>query len=156
MRLNDYINLRFEPGLSITGRSIIYDEELYGDLSEEERTLNIHSTYASLPVLVKVAGKRRINIRPYFIGGGSLNFAFSSIQNGDGSDKESEFKSTKTELFWEAGGGIDWYLPMFKLSTEIRGAFGINDILGGSKSNDLTDPIDKLQSRAVFFVLKFE
>jgi len=40
---------------------------------------------------------------------------------------------------------------------EIRGSFGINDeIVEEPKTKPLTDPIDKLQTRAVFFVLKFE
>ena len=171
IRLNDYFNLRFEPGLDMVDRELIYDVEILNKypntgapeyLSDTLR--KIKSTYINLPLLLKFGGKRRHNIRPYLIGGMNVSIDLSSNESSskDNTNGENGFRMTTLNYSWQAGAGIDWYLLHFKFTTEIRGAFGINNELvkdgtpPGSKATPWTDPIDKLQSRAVFFVIKFE
>lgn len=171
IRLNDYFNFRFEPGLDISKRELVYDSELLENyphvpdpdyLADTIRKIN--STYVNLPFLLKFGGKRSHNIRPYVIGGVNLGLDLASNENSseDNSTGIEGFRMTTMNMSWQAGAGIDWYLPYFKFTTEIRGSFGINDELvkdgapPGSSVTPWTDPIDKLQTRAIFFVLKFE
>jgi opacity protein-like surface antigen len=175
LRLNDYFNLRFEPGLDISKRKLTYSDSIwnhkpyqqYGlphSLDDNDVIRNIKSTYINLPLLLKFGGKRRHNIRPYLIGGVSLGIDLKSNEHSssDNTNGKEGFRMTTFNYSWQAGAGIDWYLPYFKFTTEIRGSFGINDELiedgtpPGSKSTPWTDPIENLQSRAIFFVIKFE
>ena len=173
IKLNDYFNFRVEPGLDISKRELIYDREIldrYYDAGYPKKDgfndtiRKINSTYVNLPFLLKFGGKRRHNIRPYLIGGMNLGFDLASNEesSSDNSSGVEGFRMTTLNYSWQAGAGIDWYLPYFKFTTEIRGSFGINNELvkdgspPGSTVSPWTDPIDKLQTRAVFFVLKFE
>lgn len=168
IKLNDYFNFRVEPGLDIAKRELIYDKDImsnYDSSFDETDTIRkINSTYVNLPFLLKFGGKRRHNIRPYLIGGINLGFDLASQENSseDNTTGLEGFRMTTMNMSWQAGAGIDWYLPYFKFTTEIRGSFGFDNELvkdgapPGSKITPWTDPIDKLQTRAIFFVLKFE
>jgi len=172
LKLNDYFNFRFEPGLDISKRELVYDREIldkyynngYPNPGNNDSIRKINSTYVNLPFLLKFGGERRHNIRPYLIGGFNLGIDLSSNEksSSDNSSGEEGFRMTTLNYSWQVGAGIDWYLPYFKFTTEIRGSFGINDELikdgapPGASVTPWTDTIDKLQTRAVFLVLKFE
>jgi len=151
-KLNDYFNIRFEPGLDITGTRKLTDIS--------DNSIDINSVYMNLPILLKFGGKRRHNVRPYLISGFNLGIDFNP--NKDDTNKNNKFIMTKLNYSWQAGAGIDWYTQYGKVSTEIRGSFGINDEFTKngsppeSKTTTWANQIDKLQTRAVFFVLKLE
>lgn len=168
-KINDYLRLRFEPGLDYTTRVLSYRRKLLNEfyttsyrtrIPANDSIRKVHSTYVRLPILLKFGGVRKKNIKPYIIGGASLGIDLASNQNAidDNLVGIDGFRTKTLNLFWEAGGGIDWYLPYFKLSTEIRGSFGIfNEKVDDDIPNTpWTSTIDKLNTRAVFFVLKFE
>ena len=173
LKLSDYINLRLEPGLNYTSRKLIYDRNIldryYNDGYPQTPNFNdsireVHSTYVNIPLMLKVGGLRVKNIRPYLIGGVTLSMDLAS-QEGSKSDNTTGiegFRMKSSNFLWEAGAGIDWYLPYFKLSTEIRGAFSINNemIKDGNPPGEIDTPwtgaIEDLKSRAIFLVLKFE
>ena len=169
IRLNDYFNLRFEPGLDLAGRRLTYHKDVMAKYNKntydlEDTIRNIRSTYINLPLLLKFGGRRKHNIRPYLIGGVNLGIDLKSNENSstDNTNGVEGFRMTTLNYSWQAGAGIDWYLPHFKFTTELRGSFGINNELikdgtpPGNTITPWTDPIDNLQTRAVFFVLKFE
>ncbi len=172
-RLNDYFNFRIEPGLSYATREIIYDKKVLnnfydsgytGTKPDNDSIRVIQSTYVNIPLLLKFGGERRHNIKPYLIGGINLGIDLASHQNStdDNTSGVDGFRMNTINLFWEGGAGIDWYLPYFKFTTEIRGSFGIADELvkdgtpPGTNHTPWTGTLDKLQTRAIFFVLKFE
>ena len=169
-RINDYWNFRIEPGISIANRTLDYDKEILssypntGDLDYLNDTLrDIKSTFINIPFLIKF-GKRHNNLKPYLIGGVNLGLDLKSQENfpDDNTTGRDGFRTTTFNVFWEAGAGIDWYLPYFKLTTEVRGSFGIfNEMIGdgdppGSIDSPWTGSIEELNSRSIFFVLKFE
>jgi len=173
VRLNDYFNFRFEPGLDISKRELIYDREILDSYYTNgyppksgfnDSIRKINSTYVNLPFLLKFGGKRRHNIRPYLIGGMNIGIDLASNEksSSDNTSGEEGSRMTTFNYSWQAGAGIDWYLPYFKFTTEIRGSFGLNNELikdgspAGASVTPWTDPIDELQTRAVFFVIKFE
>lgn len=158
-KLNENVNLRFEPGLNYSHRTLIYEP---GIVASNDTIREINSTYIDLPFYAKIGGKRRKNIRPYAIGGLKLSFDLASKSNSSEDNNAGVFRMKPISFFWDAGAGIDWYLPYFKLSTEIRGSFSMfNEMLEdgnppGSETTPYTNSIDNLRSRAIFFVLKFE
>jgi hypothetical protein len=59
LRLQEYINLRFEPGLYYTQRNLYYS----GFTRQIDAEREIRSTYIDFPLLVKFSSKRTGNIR---------------------------------------------------------------------------------------------
>ena len=155
-RLNEYFNLRFEPGLNYATRKLIYDNEIIsnsGDSNGLERSIS--STYIDLTLLVKFGGKRSKNIKPYVIGGAKLSIDLNSKEDNSEDNTNGVFKMKTITASYDLGAGIDWYLPYFKFSTELRGSFGVmNEMV--EDQTIYTTSIEKLRTRAIFFVLKFE
>ena len=80
LRISEYLNLRFEPGLHTNKGSIKFNERS-GFSNESDTLRSVKSTYIHLPVLLKFSSKRIDNFRPYLIGGVSSSFNLSSNQN---------------------------------------------------------------------------
>ena len=77
LRINEFFNLRLEPGLYYSKRDLIYPEfsefEKDGDLRRE-----VKSTYIHLPLILKINVRRINNFRPFLLTGISTDFNLSS------------------------------------------------------------------------------
>ena len=153
LKLQKYINLRFEPGLYITKRDLYYPN--FTNSSDALREVN--STYIHFPLLLKFSSLRTGNIRPYAVGGisSTLNLASNSKLKDDNFQQLFRVKSWTTN--YELGFGIDIFSEYFIFSPSIRGVFGINDEL--IRDNDPNSPwtsnIASMKTRAVFINFSF-
>ena len=160
MRINDFFDLRLEPGLVMSNRTLSYSgtyfEGLIFDESDTER--EIRSTYIHIPVLVKISTKRINNIKPFILGGISTALNLSSNQDNPDDNSEGNFRLKKNNLFYELGIGIDIYLTWFKFTPSLRGIFSFNDEL--VKDFDSNSPwtrnISKMQTRGLFVNFTFQ
>ena len=156
LKINEHLNLRFEPGLHTNKGALKYNERSkFTQYSDTLRT--IKSTYIHLPLLLKFSSKRINNYRPYLIGGISTAFNLSSNENSPEDNKNDVFRLKTNTLYYELGFGIDFYLQYFKFSPSIRGLFSLKNEL--VPDNDLNSPwtghIDKLSTRGIFINLTF-
>ena len=156
LKINEHLNLRFEPGLHTNKGALKFNERSkFTQYSDTLRT--IKSTYIHLPLLLKFSSKRIDNFRPYLIGGISTSFNLSSNQNSPEDNKNNVFRLKTNTLYYELGFGIDFYLRYFKFSPSIRGLFSLKNEL--VPDNDINSPwtghIDKLNTRGVFINLTF-
>ena len=156
LKINEHLNLRFEPGLHTNKGALKFNERSkFTQYSDTLRT--IKSTYIHLPLLLKFSSKRIDNFRPYLIGGISTSFNLSSNQNSPEDNKNNVFRLKTNTLYYELGFGIDFYLQYFKFSPSIRGLFSLKNEL--VPDNDINSPwtghIDKLSTRAIFINLTF-
>lgn len=133
LRLNNYFSVRFTPGMYFGSMDLRMRDFNTG---AEERQ-NLKTTYVVLPLEVKYAAMRWRNARPYLTGG--IMPAF------DVGKKRSDFIQLKsTNIFATVGFGFDFYLPYFKLVSEVKFAFGLTDILQHERP-DLTDDPEKFK-----------
>ena len=156
LKINEHLNLRFEPGLHTNKGALKFNERSkFTQYSDTLRT--IKSTYIHLPLLLKFSSKRIDNFRPYLIGGISTSFNLSSNQNSPEDNKNNVFRLKTNTLYYELGFGIDFYLQYFKFSPSIRGLFSLKNEL--VPDNDINSPwtghIDKLSTRGIFINLTF-
>ncbi len=156
LKINEHLNLRFEPGLHTNKGALKYNERSkFTQYSDTLRT--IKSTYIHLPLLLKFSSKRINNYRPYLIGGVSTSFNLSSNEDSPEDNKNNVFRLKSNTLYYELGFGIDFYLQYFKFSPSIRGLFSLKNEL--VPDNDLNSPwtghIDKLSTRGIFINLTF-
>lgn len=128
-RISDYFDLRFEPGLVISNRNLIFDPINFGEIefNENRHMREIKSTYVHFPIILKISTKRINNFKPYILGGVSTAINLSSRENSVDDNSLGQFRSKKNVYFYELGFGIDLYLEWFKFSPSIRGIFAISD-----------------------------
>jgi len=160
LRLNDYFNLRFEPGLFITQRNLQYDESYFDGLDFNDASLlrEVRSTYVHFPLLLKVSTKRLNNFKPFLVGGLSTSINLSSNENNPDDNSAGEFRTKRNVLFYELGFGVDFYLEWFKFTPSIRGIFAITDeiVPDADPNSPWTGNINAMRTRGVFLNFTFQ
>lgn len=160
MRINDYFDLRFEPGLYITQRNLRYDPSYFDGVAFNSSDLlrEVKSTYIHLPLLLKISTKRINNFKPFVVGGFSTALNLSSNQENPDDNSVGEFRSRKSVLFYELGFGIDFYLYWFKFTPSIRGVFALNDEMIRDKdpNSPWTSNVASMKTRGVFVNFTFQ
>lgn len=154
MRVNNYINLRLEPGLYFSQRNLRFPN------FEEERDIlrEVKSTYIHVPLLLKFSTKRLNNIKPFIVAGISQSFNLSSNETNPEDNGEGQFRMTKGTNYFELGFGIDFYLFYFKFTPSIRGVFATSDelIRDDDPNSPWTSNISSLGSRGIFVNFTFQ
>lgn len=159
LRVNSFIDLRLEPGLLITTRELYYSNSYFdGTEKDSDLTREVKSTYVHIPILVKISTKRINNFKPFIIGGFSTAINLSSNEDNPNDNKNGQFRTKTSPLFYELGFGIDMYLYNFKFTPSIRGLFGINDELVRDEdpNSPWTSNIASMKTRGVFINFTFQ
>ena len=121
----EYWDIRFLPGVSFGQRKLNY---YYKSVQVYDDKQVVESSFLEFPLLLKYKGKRLNNARPYLVGG--LNFRHDLAgRKGYDDDKSVYLRLHRSDLYYEAGAGIDFYLPYFKLAVEIKMSNGLRDVL---------------------------
>ena len=154
-RINEYLDLRFEPGLVYNARTLFY-LDIPGD--ENDRIRELNSTYIHFPLLLKFSTKRLNNFKPFVVGGFSYSHNLSSNEKNPDDNSSGQFRMTNNTFYYEVGFGIDLYLPYFKFSPSIRGVFALSDeLVRDEDPNSLyTSNIEVMQSRGIFLNFSFQ
>lgn len=154
MRINEFLDLRLEPGLHYTARTIGFP----GFDEERDALREVKSTYINFPLLLKASTRRIGNWKPFIIGGGSMSLNLGSNETSLDDNSAGTFRMTKWVYNYELGFGIDFYLEYFKFSPSIRGVFALTDEL--VRDNDPNSPwtgnIDAMRTRGIFVNFTFE
>jgi len=154
MRINQFLDLRIEPGLHYTSRTMDFP----GFDEERDELREVKSTYINFPLLVKASAKRIGNWKPFLIGGPSVSLNLGSNEASLDDNSAGTFRMTKWVYNYELGFGIDFYLEYFKFSPSIRGVFALTDelIRDNDPNSPWTDNIDAMSTRGVFINFTFE
>ncbi|MGJ8548621.1 porin family protein [Winogradskyella wichelsiae] len=160
LRINDFMNLRLEPGVFFTSRNLIYDESYFQgtEFNDSDLLREVKSTYVHIPLLLKVSTKRINNFKPFIVGGFSTALNLSSNQDNPNDNSSGEFRMKKNTYFYEIGFGIDLYLEYFKFTPSIRGIFSMNDeiIRDVDPNSPWTGNVAKMETRGVFINFTFQ
>ena len=143
LRLSKHFNLRFLPGVSFGQRTITYykNNVLYDDSQKLE------SSFLEFPLSLKMRGERLNNVRPYIMTG--LNYRYDLAARKSYNDDNNAYISLKkSSFYYEVGPGIDFYLPYFKLSVELKMSNGIGNYIAGAPAHsEFRNAIDKIKSQ---------
>ncbi|WP_170829948.1 type IX secretion/gliding motility protein PorT/SprT [Williamwhitmania taraxaci] len=153
-RLNEYFSVRCLPGLSFGQRDLKY----YEPSGKLLTTMNLESSFIEVPILIKYKAKRSGDIRPYLIAGINPRFdvaAYKKLNNKEG----IYVRLNSSDVYYEFGAGLDFYLTYFKFSIEMKYSAGISNVL----SPDLVEggesyvkALDKIQSQLFVIAFHFE
>jgi hypothetical protein len=151
LRLGEYLDLRFLPGMSFGERKLVYNIPVVDNNSDNTEFYSIKSTFLDFPLLIKYKAKRMNNQRPYLIGGVAYRIDISKT----GQEDLVRLKPFSSSL--EAGMGWDMYLQFFRLSTELKFSFGMDNVLdAGPKDTQMqvySNAFSRLSSN--MFILSF-
>lgn len=155
LRLGEYLDLRFLPGMSFSERKLVYNIPVNDSSNPDIRDYySIKSTFLDFPLLLKYKAKRMNNQRPYLIGGLAYRIDISKT----GVEDLVRLKPFSSSI--EAGMGWDVYLQFFRLSTEFKFSFGLDNVLdSGPKSTQMqvyTSSLSRLSSNMFIFSFHFE
>jgi hypothetical protein len=124
LRPAKYMDIRFLPGVSFGQRNIRYykNNVIYNDQQRLE------SSFLEFPLLLKLKGDRLNNVRPYIVGGFNYRYDLAAKKDFD-DEKPVYLRIKKPDLYYELGAGLDFYLPYFKFSVELKMSTGMSDVL---------------------------
>lgn len=154
LRPANHMDLRFLPGVSFGQRNIRYykNQVLYNDQQRLE------SSFLEFPLLLKLKGDRMNNVRPYVVGG--LNYRYDLAAKKEFDEEKPIFiRIKKPDLYYEAGAGLDFYLPYFKFSVELKMSNGLGDVLVREYAPghpEFVNAIEKLKSQIWILSFHFE
>lgn len=153
LRLQEYVELRFEPGLYYASRTLTYQ----GFSSDVDALREVKATYIDFPLLVKFSSLRTGNVRPYLVGGVSATLNLSSNSKSKDDNSEQRFRVKPWTQNYQLGFGIDLYFEYFKFSPSIRGVFGFNDelIRDDDPNSPWTGNIESMKTRAILINFTF-
>lgn len=150
--INEHFNIRAIPTLYFGDKKFLFKEENSG----EELSTTLKNNYLSVPILVKFSAKRINNYRPYLLAG-----VYGNMEIGSKSDQI--LKLQKSDYGLQFGVGCSFYLPMFKLSPEIRFSLGLKDLIDKDRSDlvdktllKYTEALSSGKSRIITFTFNFE
>ncbi len=156
MRLNDYFDLRLEPMVAFTTRTLTYSGIAFANPSDAIR--EVKSTYVHIPLLLKISTKRLNNFKPFIVAGISTSLNLSSNEKNRDDNSVGEFRMKSNTNYYELGFGIDFYLFYFKFTPSIRGVFAMSDELVRDEDPNsvYTGSIDKMSTRGLFINFTFQ
>ena len=158
LKLQEYVSLRFEPGLYYTLRVLNYPSNYFQtEPTSSQKIREVNSTNIHFPLLLKFSSLRTGNVRPYLLSGVSATLNLSSNSKSKEDNLENRFRLKPWTTNYELGLGIDIFSEYFIFSPSIRGVFGINDELIRDKdpNSPWTGNIESLKTRAVFINFTF-
>lgn len=154
LRLTEYLDLRFLPGMSFGERKLVYNIPVNDVNAGITEFYSIKSTFLDFPLLIKYKSKRMNNQRPYMIGGIAYRIDISKT------GQEDLVRLKPFSSYVEAGIGWDSYLEFFRLSTELKFSFGMNNILDNgpkeTQSQVYSSAFSRLSSNVFTLSFHFE
>ena len=150
----NHFDIRFLPGVSFGQRNIRY----YKNKVFSNQQVKLESSFLEFPLLLKYKGDRLNNVRPYLVGG--LNYRYDLAGKKEFDDEKPVFIRVKrSDLYYEMGAGLDFYLTYFKLSIELKMSTGLGNVIVNEAypgQEQYRNAIDKMKSQIWVLAFHFE
>lgn len=146
IRLCEYLNLRFCPGMQFTSRTIQYKTEsgnkVEGTPGRTGDKVDVLAMPVYLPLYLKWSAAREGNFRPYVLAGGGVSFNVSR-------DREKPVLMNLMDYFCEVGFGVDLYFRWFKFCPEITYRIGFGNQLYPAEGRVELAPQDAFYTQSI-------
>jgi hypothetical protein len=152
LRIMEYACVRFTPEIAFGSRSIEYS---YMGIDTNVIEKKIESTWLNFPLLLKIRSKRLNNIAAYMIGGARYTLDLASQKDANNTPGQEIIKLYNHDFGFEAGAGIDFFLPYFKFGIELRTGLGVKNLLV-KDNTQYSNAVDVLRSKIFLVALTFE
>jgi hypothetical protein len=153
-RLSEHWEARFNPSLVFSNKSFLYHLTYPTVDQTPVFKKDIESIVISFPVQLKFVSDRINNFKVYMLGGLKYEIDLASTANSRRADNFIKLKPFDFGV--EYGLGFHFYFPAFILSPEIKFSNGLTDVHERNPSLNLSNVLDKLESRMITFSLNIE
>lgn len=154
LSITRYLKLRFVPSLGFADRQLAYSFIGHDTFTV---TKDIQSVFLNFPLDLKLISKRLNNFEAYVLAGGK--FARDLASQKDVNQQLAGAKATvrilPNDWYYEAGGGIEFYLPYFKFGLELKVSQGLRNLIIPDNSV-YTESINALKSKTYLLSFTFE
>jgi hypothetical protein len=157
LRINDFFHLRLLIDLSFGQRNLTYwlvNDTTVANPILSKHTMKLSSTYIEFPLLLKYKAMRLNNISPYLLAGMNPKIDLAAQKKIDDSEMP-KIRLNRFDIAYEVGSGIDFYLPYFRLSTELKYSVGLLNVVVHD-GTQYTDAIKRMNSRMWMISFHFE
>jgi hypothetical protein len=151
LKIGDYFDIRFLPTLSFAERNINYAPT---NIDRRPFAKRFESVFVEMPFHVRYKSDPYNDLRLFVLAG--VKYAFDVASDSRSRQAESLVKIAPNDFAFEIGSGIQFFLPYFIFSPEIKYSHGFNNILIFDKSLEESSIIDKVLSRTFTLSLHFE
>lgn len=150
------VRLRFIPTLSFQERVLKYYyppiEAGKKEFINEER---INSVSLDFPLMLQFRTLRYNNFAAYFLAGGQYSLDLQSQERATQSDVDPFVKLRKHDFQGQAGAGVEFFFPYFKMGFEVKFSHSFKNVMIQDNS-PVSLPIDKIYNRVWWFSIIFE
>ncbi len=154
LKLTQYLKLRFVPSLGFSDRRLAYS---FMGVDTFTVTKDIQSVFLNFPLDIKLISKRLNNFEAYVLGGGK--YAIDLVSQGGVNQQLAGAHATvrikRNDWYYEAGGGIEFYLPFFKFGIELKVSQGLRNLIINDNTV-YTNSIQALYSKTYLLSFTFE
>jgi hypothetical protein len=149
LRLTEYLDFRFSPGLMFGQRNLNYKYVKNGEF--RLHSMMIESTFLDFPLAIKYKAARINNFRPFIIGGASGRIDLAA-QRKINPEERPKIRLKPFNAYYEIGVGTDFFLEYFMFGIEFKTSWGIfNNVV--YDDSQFTQYYKRLNSK--MFVLSF-
>ncbi|HFC00609.1 MAG TPA: PorT family protein [Phaeodactylibacter sp.] len=150
LKIGDHFDIRFLPTLSFAERNINYSST---DLDRRFRR-RFESVFVEMPFHARYKSVPYRDMRLFVITG--VKYSFDVASDSRSRNADSLVKIAQSDFAFEIGAGIQFFLPYFIFSPEIKFSRGFNNILIFDDGLEESNVIDKVLSRGFTLSLHFE
>lgn len=158
-RLDTHFAFRIAPQMYFGNRHILFRNfsQLGPDNRPAEARQDMKTSYVMCSLDLIYAAQRFNNHRPYLMAGLSPAINLSTKEN-------DYLQLNRSDIFFEAGLGCDFYLPFFKLRPELKFMYSLGNSLNKKHVDNLRDPnmiryaqsVNSANSRMIALTFYFE
>lgn len=152
LKIGDHFDIRFLPTLSFSERNINYMSANNQDRRPFAR--KVESVFVEFPFHARYKSVPYKDMRLFVIAG--MKYSFDVASDSRSRQAETLVKIAPNDFSFEIGAGMQFFLPYFIFSPELKFSHGLNNILIFDDSLPESTVIEKVLSRTVTVSLHFE
>ena len=151
LKIGDYFDIRFLPTLSFAERNINY-----AATKDYRRPFarRVESVFVEMPFHVRYKSEPFKDMRVFVLGG--VKYSFDVASDSRSRQAEDLVKIAPNDFAFELGAGMQFFLPYFIFSPEIKYSHGLNNILIFDDNLEESSVIEKILSRTLTISFHFE
>ena len=129
IKISQYLKFRFVPSLGFSDRQLAY--YFVTPIDTFTATKDVQSVFLNFPMDIKLISKRLNNFEAYVIAGGkySTDLASQNNVNQQLAGVRATVRLKRNDWSYEAGGGLEFYLPYFKFGLELKISQGLRNLI---------------------------
>lgn len=150
LKIGRYFDLRSLINFSFSSRTMTY-KRANSTITEKDR---LSSTFVEIPFLFRFKSAPYRDKRVFVVTG--FKYAFDASNKSNVDSQDFPINLSPHDFQYEIGAGVQFFLPFFILSPEIKFSQGLGNILIYDKTDSKSNILDRILSRSISFSLNFE